>query len=94
MRTRHRLCTQYKSLYSTNSGNQEATIGAIAGNEISTTNAAAAETLPIIPGVVAIRRRFQPRLDRLEELIEALCELLTDGVDASGRAGGGLDQNR
>jgi hypothetical protein len=76
-----RDCTKYKSLYPTDSANQEIAIPRLASdrNETAPERISAGSALPCV-GLMAVRREFQPGLNRVDDLIEALYDLLSDSA--------------
>lgn len=75
-----RGCTKYKSLYPTDSTNHE-----IAIQRLASDSGESGQSLPslssLVVGLAAVRRRFQPGSTPVDDLVEALHELLTNGDD-------------
>jgi hypothetical protein len=81
-----RGCTKYKSLYPTDSANQKIAIPRIAGDCNSGLGERIFPESPLMPaGISAVRREFRPGTADLNNLIEALYELVSQIPD-SGKA--------
>jgi methyl coenzyme M reductase subunit C-like uncharacterized protein (methanogenesis marker protein 7) len=76
------LCTKYDSLYPTDSANQEIAIPRIAANrKENIDNRILPQASSSVPAQIRVHRRYQSEPSALDELVEALYRLITEGND-------------
>jgi hypothetical protein len=77
-----RLCTEYKSLYPTDSANREVAIRRIASNaNHGDEGTVGVERRPFSPEPMVVHRHFEPRPDFSDDLVKALYQLLVHVED-------------